>query len=345
MSKVAVGSLPEKICYVASKEMNVSVGCRWDIDYDGTDEKVKVLPTFPTDASDTKALARAKTWANNKIHSSKIVDNKPIKNVKVVSLEERGRGGRAYKVLIDDYYVDLREDVLMDTLLKVGIKSGGVLNGEFIWSKMGSQMKLIRVNSELHKLITEFSSKKDMKSISDLEIGGVYQNKKKEKAIFVGYISTTKYSLEDKTASYKKITATFDYIKTPVKKAMLFFKLYGDKISIKDMKIRAYAYHGEDEDDVLFNYEIKRAHTYIEKVAQKDIPNDIIEFLRAKALKKCKNSILELTGDKPPKKGYQKVSDTHVENEILYYSEYLNMYPFGKEIVAPFDIKMYLTLS
>jgi hypothetical protein len=78
--------------------------------------------------------------------------NNPITNIRVAGLETRGNGGRAYKVVIDDlYYFDLREDVLLEAMIECGINKGGILNGEYIWVKIRSHMKLIRVGSPLHK--------------------------------------------------------------------------------------------------------------------------------------------------------------------------------------------------
>ncbi len=237
MSNVAMGSLPEKICYVHSnKKIKVNVGCEWDFKSDNDKlqtQKVDVFYTFPADNSDKKMLERAEKWATlyDKDVSFDVINNAPIQNVNLLSLEERGNGGRAYKVIIGDYYVDLREDVLMDVLLQTGVAPGGVLQGEFIWSKQGAQMKLIRVGSELHRLISEYDSKKDIKPIdkNDLEVGGVYQTKRKEKAIFVGYVNTTVYKTfnDKKLKAYnrKDVDVKYDFKIKKLKKAMLFYKI------------------------------------------------------------------------------------------------------------------------
>ena len=241
MSKVAVGSIPEKITYVFSEQISVAVGCEWDISWHESDDgpktvKQEVTPAFPVDSSDEKTMKRAIQWASQdgwdfetksrktKKHDVQEIENIPVSNVKVLSLEHRGQGGRAYKAIIHDFYIDLREDVLMDTLLQVGVDPGGVLKGEYVWAKMGAQMKLVRVGSELHRLIVEFDSKKDVKPVGkgDLEIGGVYQDRKKNKAVFCGYVNTTNFKSEDESPSYNRIKKSeFKYKKTTVKKAML----------------------------------------------------------------------------------------------------------------------------
>lgn len=359
MSKVAVGSIPKKISYVSSEEVEVAVGCAWDIswgdDEDGTNSspKQKVLPTFPIDPTDAKGMARAIAWASDNGYNwntrSKItskpqieeVDNLPIKDIRVLSLEERGQGGRAYKVLVGRYYVDLREDVMMDTMLQVGIDAGGILKGEYVWAKMGSQTKLVRVGSELHRLLTEFESKKDIKPVGkgDLEVGGIYQDRKKNRAIFVGYVNTVTYKSLDPTPYYNRNgKADFKYKKTVIKKAMLFYEFIGtekiDKV-VKEMK----------KDNSHFYYKIKKSHTYIEKVDQITIPNNITDYLRDKALKDVKGRILEYTGHKLPEKNYAKITASYLENHIEYVSNHINLYSFGEPEVEPFEIKKFLLFS
>jgi hypothetical protein len=359
MSKVAVGSIPEKITYVFSEQQEVAVGCEWDISWYDNDDgpktvKQKVTPAFPVDSKDDKTMKRAIDWATQdgwdyssnkrkvKKHDTKEVENKPLSNVKVLSLEQRGQGGRAYKALIDNFYVDLREDVLMDTLLQSGVEPGGLLKGEYVWAKMGSQMKLVRVGSELHRLVVEFDSKKDIKPVgkADLEVGGVYQDRKKNKAIFVGYVNTVVFkSLSDKPSYQRRgEKVTFDFKQTTIKKAMLFYELYDfEKMekNIKEMK--------KSERD--YSYKIKKSHTYIEKTDQVKIPDDIIEYLRNKAVKEAKEKVLEYTGHRNPKDNYQRIDGPYLEEHIAYASDHLNLYPYNGKEVEPFDVKKLLLFS
>ena len=82
------------------------------------------------------------------------VRNGNITDVKIIGLESRGNGGRAYKVIVNKKYIcDFREDVLMETIEKFGIGKGGVLKGTYIWIKYSGNTKLILQESELHKQI------------------------------------------------------------------------------------------------------------------------------------------------------------------------------------------------
>lgn len=360
MSKVAVGSIPEKISYVYAEETEVPVGCEWDISWYENDDspktvKQKVTPAFPVDSTDEKTMKRAIDWASNngydyttnkritKPHTVHEVENKPVKNVKVLSLEQRGQGGRAYKALIDKFYVDLREDVLMDTLLQAGVAPGGILQGEYVWAKMGSQMKLVRVGSEVHRLVVEFESKKNIKPVGkgDLEVGGVYQDRKKNKVVFCGYVNTTLFKDPYKKMDYyekQKQKVDFVFATTPIKKAMLFYDLPAYEKSatqIKKMKSGDNSYY----------YKIKKTHTYIEKVDQIELPKDIVEYLRNKAVKEMKQLILQYTGHEPPKKGYAAPTAMNLADHLAYHSDHLNLYLFGETPVDLFDVKKFLLFS
>jgi len=168
MAKVVVGSIPEKIAYTYTKENEVLVGSSWDSEYSYDEkkhiskyEKEKVLPVHVT-SNDEKSVAKIKKrvggWNGQNTSTTIEVENKPISNVRVIS---SGYRDQSYKALIDKYYIDLTDDVLMDTMLQTGVAPGGVLQGEFIWAKIGSQMKLIRIGSELYNLVMKFEETKE----------------------------------------------------------------------------------------------------------------------------------------------------------------------------------------
>jgi len=350
-TKIAIGSIPEKICYVFSDEQEVFIGCEWDIDYSekAAPNKAKVLPAFPVDENDVSGKSKATSWAERSHYNSKdkktaqydTVDNKPISGVKVFSLEHRGQSGRAYKAVIGKYYVDLREDVLMDTMLQAGVDKGGVLLGEYVWAKMRSNMKLVRVGSEIHRLIVEFDSKKDLKPFNknDLEVGGVYRTRQMDHAIFIGYINTTIFHTKHGRNSWdKNKKVDFDFNHKVIKKAMLFYNIYDIKNIASDVdKIKSV-----DNKDYFI---IKATHTYIEKIDNIDLPEDIIESVRQRTMKEAKKTILEYTGHIPPKQHFLKADEHVLEDTIVSHSNNLNMYKYGDKPVDLFDVKKFLLFS
>ena len=354
--RVVVGFFPKKISYIFSNSEEVSVGCEWDFNWSSIDDKFlskkeTVFSSFPVDANDTSMISKAKTWATTPNWKTKVkgvahlvtIDNDPIKKIRLLSISYRSQGGRAYKALIDNkYYVDFREDVLMDTILKSGILKGGILNGEYVWAKIGSNMKLVRVGSELYKIISEYQSKMDMKPVgkNELEVGGLYQDKKKNKAIFIGYVNTTKYYLEDKKIYFlaDNKNVDFKYNNVLIKKSLLFYDISNyDLLSneLKNIKNKEY----------LFNFKIKKTFNFIEKLDQIKIPTDLVEFLRKESLKEVKNKTLEYTGYLNPKPGYRAVRANDLDFHIRQYSQYLNLYKYGDPAIENFDVKKLLTFS
>lgn len=122
--------------------------------------------------------------------------NTPMVGLRIIGLVIRGQGGRAYQVLVDGKYVfDLREDVLLDAMLNDGIGKNGALFGSYIFASVGSSMKLIRVGSLLHEKMIAATDYKTMKKITDLEVGGIYRNKK-ETVLYLGYVYTRALHVE-----------------------------------------------------------------------------------------------------------------------------------------------------
>lgn len=157
-----------------------------------------MLPAFPVDSSNKKRIQTAKEWAERHFQSKVYLDgkyvdnpelrkeivieeydNEPISGVKIVDLEVRGNGGRAYKIALPNkLFVDMREDVLMETIMKRGVSPGGVLNGEFIWCRVSSETKLVLVGSELHKQCLEAMKFRGNDLIKkNFEVGKLYQSK------------------------------------------------------------------------------------------------------------------------------------------------------------------------
>lgn len=362
LTKVVVGSIPEKITYIYSASQEVCVGCQWDIDRSAdntTTVKQIVVPAFPAASNDAKAKKTGIDWVKSHIRpynpNTQVqeleVDNKNITNIQILSLEERGNGGRAYKALVNNFYVDLREDVVLDAMLQVGIQPGGILNGNYLWAKIGSHTKLIREGSELHRLVLDYMGKNAMKTISKkaLEVGGVYQDKKKNKAIFLGYVNTIRY-VEKKQdhpyqgsypGNYQKYyynnsQATFDYSAQELNKIMLFYTFpqyikYNDHLmSLLDSDV-----------DKEYHYHFKSTHKYIEKVDQAELPDDLILNLRNAVKQKITKSIVAYSKN-TANNGGSRNKGRVLDWEIIRYSQFLNMYKYGDPKLEPFDGKKYL---
>lgn len=211
MSKI--GSIPEKLIYVYSKSTCI----------DGE----LVYPTFIADANKSETIETGVNWAeikewdkkNSDVSVLKLeVNNEPVSKVRISSLEKRGRGGRAYKVIVtlpnksESFYVDLREDVLIDTILEKGIDKKGILKGDFIWARVNTDMKLIRIGSKLHEEMIQSTKLNSVKiSKSKLEVGGVYSNKHHTKVYLGEFTTVNCIRNEIKTEKQSPLLSSYDY--------------------------------------------------------------------------------------------------------------------------------------
>jgi len=117
------------------------------------------------------------------------VENTPKDSYRVINAEQRGEGGRAWKVITPEgYLVDLREDVFLPLLLREGLPKSGIIPATFQWCVNGSQIRLERVGSKAHALYTPADEVPQVKAatkaaktkvvvipVKDLVVGGVYQ--------------------------------------------------------------------------------------------------------------------------------------------------------------------------
>lgn len=79
-----------------------------------------------------------------------IRDNKPMKNLVLLNIEQRLEGGRAYKVKnpAENSIFDIREDQMIEAILKYGIQPGGLIGGEWVWAMNHTQIKCYLVDSK-----------------------------------------------------------------------------------------------------------------------------------------------------------------------------------------------------
>ena len=173
---------------------------RWDdIGIDESIKSIKCNPVFVTDDTNKKTQATAQWWATgykDADFETITLPNDPFGGVRIIGLDIRGNGGRAWQVLLfNKYLVDMREDVLMDAMLHDGVGPGGKINGQFMFAMVSSEMKLIRVGSLLHSKMVQSTNMNNRKSITDYEIGGVYTNKHDAK-IYLGHLYTTQIKSE-----------------------------------------------------------------------------------------------------------------------------------------------------
>lgn len=112
---------------------------------------VEGCPAFAVFSEDEKANATASGWSRSKTPTFSKVENSGF-SIKIIDLESRDEGGRAYKVIDQRNRIfDLRERVLIDIFHRFGVLPNGVIPTSFKWVKDGSQMLLVPEDSEWAK--------------------------------------------------------------------------------------------------------------------------------------------------------------------------------------------------
>ena len=154
-----------------------------------------IQPGFVTDKDRPKTHATALKWAAGykKKNQDEVItverSNEPFEGLKVYNISYRNQGGHVYQVLTrEGWRFDCREDVILDTMMNAGISKGGIMKGKFVWARVGSQMKVIRVGSELYEKASQDTAKQKQEKIKikDLVVGGVYTNVRGDTVIYKG---------------------------------------------------------------------------------------------------------------------------------------------------------------
>jgi hypothetical protein len=207
------GKIPQRVKLYCRPETTISYD-RWsDVGFKDTlAEDVKAIPTFVVDASNPKTQETAQYWVNSHkrvwcpteekyIDNTTIMpivvrDNTPVDSVRIIGLSVRGNGGRAYQALVDEkYLVDMREDVMLDSMLHVGIDVNGIMRGQYIFAQVNSEMKLIRMDSKLHELMVQSTAFSNAKAVSQLVPGHIYESKTK-KVLYLGELWHVGYEVD-----------------------------------------------------------------------------------------------------------------------------------------------------
>jgi hypothetical protein len=179
------GYVPLNIAFVFSDSSNV-------------DEDI-VISSFPVDADNQKTISTAYKWAALRKGATvqKVVfENNPISDVKILRIDSRGEGGRAYKVVVHgDYLVDFREEELMWVIKNKGILPGGIMGGEFVFGVVSSHMKLLPVGSPIENICRELGIEKEKKNFSATKICHKYKKKNGDQFVVIGSVKCPSYNL------------------------------------------------------------------------------------------------------------------------------------------------------
>lgn len=321
-----VGNIPAKLKLFVCDPIKITVN------YDDCDIQIgntfMASETYVSDADNKKTCETGAWWAektSNRYNSTtqtyeqgsytvEEVDNVPIKNVVITSLEHRGQGGRAYKVIVNDrYYVDLREDVLLDAILHVGINSGGKLMGEYLFAKVGSQMKLVRIDSGLYNELIKSTAMGNATKIKKLKIGRVYESKQ-QTLIYLGNVDSTNVDFTENELPigvhyrYRNNNTPIDgKLTTKPVSGMLFYEIPAYEKDVKNIELDPY------------RFSIKKSHSLrVDTGIDVEMPENWLDTL--------KNNIYTEAVDTANK--YSTIKNSKF-NEVYYMTQYSEIANIG----------------
>lgn len=291
------GKIPHSITLISAQAKPFK--CGWeDIDV-SLAEDVAVVPCFAADSESSDNLAQGRKWqhdfnlghrldsslaASGKAGAEETILNEP-RAYTVVGLEKRQEGGRSFKVIDDDNRLfDMREDVLLETLLSQGSSIGGRLNGGFVFARIGSQMRLVRVGSGLHGEMLKSEKRRQSKNVATSELvpGGVYANRR-GLVIYLGVVDTVSATAGDTDSGANVIRGHHLSI----------------ALSKHDQKDPGRAYQ-----NALINassshtFQLSKSITTVELISRVEVPANPIEHIRLQALAHVERYMYALTDEK-----------------------------------------------
>jgi hypothetical protein len=260
-----------------------------------------------------------------------------MSGLRIVGLNRRSSGGRAYKVIYPpNYLVDLRENVLLDIIYNAGINVGGKLNGEYVWSVNGSQMRLIRVGSADYKDITAFDEIRNAKriSIKDLKPGSIYIAKSGPPAIFLGFVSTVFMKPQwDYSTNNNRYSRHISGVESYKRKAMLWFKRYygysRNRYSLEKLVDSFHRFINDvrtpDGQKAYGRPSIETGHSMRKEIGTVDISEGIIYAIRNRARDETLETISRRRAD------HGQTQETNNINTLCSNSPLMNMVPYGED--------------
>lgn len=317
--KELLGHIPEKIVYIHAGPQEASFYSYLEIE-----NKIEtVIPSFIGDNASASQIKTGEKWAAKlgQYVYKDIRENEPFSEITIVNLEIRNNGGRAYKAIdADGYYFDIREDVIFDAMINKGIKKGGILSGDYLWGQIGSQMKLVRNNSELHKALIRGTKRKALSYLpnKELEAGGVYQDKAGKNYVYMGEVKTLFLPYDQPTEKLAELLYQ-KRILIYIGQLDLSQKLTFETTIVNHPLLAS-------------QFAFAQSHAFVQKIDQIELSKDIITKLRKVSLKKV---LLDLKRD----------NEKSLRNHLSFHSGMSHMHEANEELPEKPEYLKLLPLS
>jgi hypothetical protein len=247
--------------------------------------------------------------------------------------------------------VKIDNEVFVDALIGAGLQSDGTLPGEYIFATIAGKHRIVRVGSELYKLLLKTIAEKKpniLLPIRTLEVGKVYVTKSGEMNLFLGFISTVymKTILPKKVNLYYSTTyplpkdaEPFSVKFTKVKLATLWLtlseayikKIVATKQKTEIQKIIESLLEANIKTLIPWNFSIKKKHqhTSLFPDIHVEIPDNIIYIIKKIYVNKVQHMSEAQINQRTNNIGIQDVVRHYDAIFLERYSNMCNMSPFG----------------
>lgn len=323
------GKIPKGLKYVMRAPSVARDYWEHDI-FDGETMGRDVRETFVIDADSKESLATAIRWAGENAEITEC-PNAHIPELELVSLEKRNEGGRAWKVLIGrEFYVDLREDVLLDALRNgTGVKDA-ILKGPFLWCSIAGRLKLVRVGSKLHEAVIAADKRHNAPAAkkSALEVGGIYENKRGERYVYLGQVDTERLSDEanpERPGYGTRVVCPSTWVRAEVRNQQLWGHLRKHLAATVADLFKPMEHVKEEDPWLILLFEVVKNKTVGAQVGREEVPADHLALIRAMTtdgLARYDSFNKKKAAEFFKYRGCQQEPDPyHRLNRMAYYSE------------------------
>ena len=332
MNAHITGGLPTALVYHCRKPIKISF--YWDDVSASAIEPEELadyaIPVFIADGDNKKNNETGKKWRQANVWNidkikmdvpgldfkEEVATDNHAFRIKIVGLEYRSRSGRAYKALMleNNFYIDLREDVLLDVVRHCTINKG-IPDCDFMWARIGSEMKIVRIGSVLHNAAIEadkYNSAKKL-NVKLLESGDVCLDKDGVPHVYLGPCNTKKaYLVGNERRDGRPVVSKIEEIHSTAWLTLpkhLVPEWKGKTLSAAIDMIG---------NDICFYTTLKKTISYKEKAGHLETdPATVFAKIRNNTLDKVRASVLEnerYYAGRPP-----EAKARTLENIVYYY--------------------------
>jgi hypothetical protein len=318
---ISNAKIPDKIIYVDYGVIPAFAGHK--MTPDGSyyvDQSVCEVFEYIDEANKIKIINNANQKYAKPI-KIEVIDNTAINNVKLDC-----NNPHSIRCSVGGTYnVPFTKLSLLEAMKKSCTRRGGKIIGDFIWIKIDSELKLIRIGSDVHSAAISAISRRNNKKISNKELvpGSIYESSSGRKYLFVDFVDVKIFQWK----SSKPLNELEENLIVSKKSKKLFFidmKLFKeDKKLFKENNFEILKYRSRIQDN----------HSFVNMVGKLNLPKYFISNFRNYYRDLMKKYFIEVS--------LGNLSKNYITNYLVNYSIYFNLKK-NKEVIKDFEYKKYL---